>query len=185
MAETIKNVLSGNGVLDRKSRITFIDVGYERIDPALGIIYAADHTAEWYPVGEDNDELSRERNDSVDATPNVLGKTNISVTPGAQTTGIDPYKLRGNDKFSYLLYMMDKYDLRQEKAKVIGMEVTYADVQTEGVYGAWTEHAILSLNSTGGDTSALSYPGVLNWCGDKTHGTFSTTTKQFTATTAA
>lgn len=185
MEEAVKNVLSGNTAFDRNSRITFVDVGYDHIDPIKGIVYGENHTSEWYMIGEDNDELSRERNDSVDSKTNVLGKTNISTTPGAQTTQIDPYLLRGNDKFSYLLYMMDKYDLKDDKAKVLGMEVTYADEQSDGVYGAWTEHAILSIISSGGDTTGLGYPAVLNWCGDKEHGTFSTATKEFTKVTKA
>lgn len=185
MAEAIKNVLDGTTAFTRNKRITFVDVGYDHIDPIKGVIYLEDHTPDWYMIGEDNDDLTRERNDSVDATPNVLGKTNITTTPGAQTTSIEPYKLRGNDKLSYLLYMIDKYDLKDSQAKVNGMEVTYGDVQSEGVYGAWTEHAIISVTSSGGDTTALGYPNTLNWCGDKTHGTFSTSTKQFTATTEA
>ena len=122
---------------------------------------------------------------SVEASKNVLGKTNISTTLGAQTTEIDPYKIKGNDKLSYVLYMIDKYDLKDDKAKLIGMEVTYVDEQSEGVYGAWTESAIISVNSTGGDTSALNYPAVLNWCGDKIHGTFTASSKTFAPTVSA
>lgn len=178
------NTLSGTTAFNREARITFLDVNYKSIDEN-GIVYEAEHTPEWFAVGEDNDELTRERNDSVDSTKNVLGKTNITTTLGAQTTEIDPYKIKGNDKLSYALYMIDKYDLKDDKAKMIGMEVTYADVQSEGVYGAWTESAVVSINSTGGDTTALNYPAVLNWCGDKNHGTFATSSKTFTPTTTA
>lgn len=178
------NTLNGSGAFNREARITMLDVGFESIDEN-GINYGSNHTAEWYPIGEDNDDITRERNDSVEANKNVLGKTNISTTLGAQTTEIDPYKIKGNDKLSYALYMIDKYDLKDDKAKMIGCEVSYVDMQSEGVYGAWTESAVISINSTGGDTSALNYPAVLNWCGDKVHGTFSTAKKQFTATNEA
>lgn len=178
------NTFEGNGAFERKDHITFIDVGFESIDKD-GVKYAADHTQEWIAVGEDNDELTRERNDETDSTKNVLGKTSISMTAGAQTTEVDPHKLRASDKLSYLLYMINKYDLLEDKAKVIGMEVTYADKQADETYGAWTEGAIIQLNSWGGDTSALGTPFVLNWDGDKTHGTFNTKTKTFTATTEA
>lgn len=182
--EEIKNVLAGNTAFNREAKITFLDVNFESIDEN-GIKYAAEHTPEWYAVGEDNDELTRERNDSVDSSKNVLGRNNITTTLGAQTTEVDPYKIRGNDKLSYALYMIDKYDLKDDKAKMIGMEVFYCDVQSDGVYGAWTESAIISINSSGGDTTALNYPAVLNWCGDKKHGTFATATKTFTKTTVA
>lgn len=178
------NVFDGTIAFDRNARITFIDVGFESVDEN-GINYGDSHTADWFAVGEDNEDLSRERNDSVNASRNVLGTNNISTELGAQTTEIDPYKIKGSDKLSYLLYMIDKYDLKDSKAKVHGMEVSYFDVQSEGVYGAWTEDAVISINSGGGDTTAVNYPSVLNWCGNKTHGTFSTTTKAFTATTSA
>lgn len=176
------NVFEGTGTFKREQHITMIDLGFESID-ANGIVYGQDHTQDWYAVGEDNDELTRERNDELESTKNVLGKTSISQTPGAQTTEVDPHKLRANDKLSYLLYMINKYDLTEDKAKVYGMEVTYADKHSEGVYGAWREGAVIQLNSWGGDTTAIGTPFVLNWDGNKEHGTFSTTDKTFTPTT--
>ena len=176
------NTLDGKNVFSRESSITFLDVGFT-VDEVEGVTYAEDHTPEWFAVGEDNDELTRERNDEADSTKNVLGKTSVNVTPGAQTTEVDPYKVRGNDKLSYLLYMMNKYDLTGDRAKVRGMEVFYGDKQSEGTYGAWTESAVVQVNSWGGDTTATQAPITLNWLGDKTHGTFSTADKKFTATT--
>ncbi len=175
-------VLDGNAAFKREDSITFIDINFT-VDPVTGVSYADGHTPQWFAVGEDNDELTRERNDESDSSKNVLGETNISVTPGAQTTEVDPKKIRGNESLSYLLYMMNKYDLTGDQAKLTGMEVFYGDKQSEGVYGAWTESLILQVNSWGGDTTATQAPFVLNWKGDKTHGTFSTSTKQFTPTT--
>lgn len=178
------NTLEGNGAFQREDSITLIDVGFTSIDEN-GVVYGDSHTPEYVAIGEDNDELSRERNDSTDSNKNVLGKTNITTTLGAQTTEIDPYKIRANDKLSYLAYMINKYDLKDDKAKVKGLEVFLGDKQAEGQYGAWIEDAIVTINSWGGDTSATQAPMVLNWCGNKTHGTFEPKTKKFTETKSA
>ncbi len=177
----MKNVLAGDTVIDRESSITFLDLGFESIDKD-GIHYADSHTPDWYPIGEDNDEITRERNDSVDGKKNVLGHTIFTVTKGAQTTEIDPVKIRGNDKLSYLLYMINKYDLVNEKAKLTGMEVFYADEQSSGVYGAWTEGVMIEGKSWGGNVEATQSPMTIHWDGKKVHGTFEPKTKTFTAT---
>lgn len=176
------NVLDGNAVFKREDSLLMVDIGFT-VDKDTGISYAANHTEEWFAIGEDNEELTRERNDSVEANKNVLGTTNINHTGGAQTTEIDPKKIRGNEKLSYALYMIDKYNLLGDRAKIRGMEVFYGDKQAEKTYGAFTEDAIISVSSWGGDTSATQAPFTLNWCGNRTHGTFNTGTKAFTETT--
>lgn len=176
------NVFEGTGAFKREDHITFIDLGFTSVDEN-GIVYGEGHTEEWYAVGEDNDELTREINDEIESTKNVLGKTSINHTSGAQTTEVDPHKLRPNEKLSYLIYQIFKFGLTGDKAKVNGMEVTYADKQAEGSYGAWTEGAVIQLSSWGGDTTALGSPFILNWDGNKVHGTFSTADKKFTPTT--
>lgn len=177
----MKNVLTGNTIIDRESSITFLDLGFESIDEE-GIHYADSHTPVWYAVGEDNEEIVRERNDSIDGKKNVLGHTIFNATSGAQATEVDPLKIRGNDSLSYLLYMINKYDLVGEKAKVNGMEVFCGDEQASGEYGAWTEGAIIEAKSWGGNTEATQSPMTIHWDGKKAHGTFSPKTKTFTET---
>lgn len=177
----MKNVLVGDTIIDRESSITFLDLGFESIDKD-GIHYADSHTPDWYPIGEDNDEITRERNDSIDGKKNVLGHTVFTATSGAQTTEVDPLKIRGNDSLSYLLYMINKYDLVGEKAKVNGMEVFYGDEQSSGNYGAWTEGAIIEAKSWGGNTEGTQSPMTIHWDGKKVHGTFASKTKTFTET---
>ena len=180
-----KSVLEGTTEFKREDSITFVDVSF-KVDPVKGVYYETEADAgKWFAVGEDNDEMTRERNDEVESTKNVLGTTNISATPGAQTTEVDPKKIRGNEELSYLLYMINKYDLTGDKAKVRGMEVFYGDKQEEGIYGAWVEDAVIQVNSWGGDTTATQAPFILNWKGNKDHGTFSTATKKFTSSSAA
>ncbi len=176
------NLLQGNGKFNREDHVTMFNSNIESCDEN-GIVYG--ETPTWAPFGEDNDEITRELNNETDAKKNVLGKTNIDHTSGAQTTEIDPIAIRGNDVLSSILYLMFKYGLTGDKAKLQCMEVTIADKQSDGSYGAFTEDAIVDLKSWGGDTTKINGPITLNWCGNKEHGTFSTTEKTFTKTTSA
>lgn len=173
-------LLTGTGKFNREDHVTMFNSNIESCDED-GIVYGEDPV--WVPFGEDNDELTRELNNEIDATKNVLGTTNIDHTAGAQTTEIDPIAIRGNDTLSAILYLMFKYGLTGDKATLQCMEVTLADKQTDGSYGAFTESAVVDLKSWGGDTTKLNGPITLNWKGDRVHGTFSPTTKEFTKTT--
>lgn len=175
-------LLDGNNKFNREDHITFFNANITACDET-GITYG--ETPSWVPFGEDNDELTRELNNEIESKKNVLGKTNIDHTAGAQTSEIDPVAIRGNDVLSKILYLMFKYNLTGDKATLQCMEVTLADKQTDGSYGAFTEDAVVDLKSWGGDTTKINAPITLNWKGNKTHGTFNATSKAFTATTSA
>ena len=175
------SLLSGNGKFERWDQILMFNSNVTSCDEG-GIVYG-ENDPTWVPIGEDNDEITRTMNNEIDATKNVLGKTNIDHSPGAQVTEIDPIAIRGNDALSSILYMINKYDLTGDKAVLQCMEVTLADKQTDGSYGAFIESAIVDLTSWGGDTTKLNAPISLNWKGDKVHGTYSPSTGEFTPTT--
>lgn len=171
----------GNGKFNREDLILMFDANITSIDEN-GIVYG--DTSDWTPIGEDNDEIKRDINNEVESKKNVLGKTNTNHSGGPQTTEIDPVAIRGNDVLSVILYNIYKYDLRGDKAKLRCIEVSSNDKQANGSYGAFTESAIVDLKTYGGGTSEIDAPITLNWQGDKVHGTFDATTKEFTATTA-
>jgi hypothetical protein len=177
------SLLKGTGKFNREDHVTMFNANIKSCDEN-GIVYD-EETPKWVPFGEDNDEITRELNNETDTKKNVLGKINVDHTAGANTTEIDPIAIRGNDELSAILYMMFKYQLVGDKAKLQCCEVTLADEQTDGSYGAFTESAIVDLKSWGGNTSKLSGPITLNWLGDREHGTFSAKTKTFTKTTSA
>lgn len=179
--------LSGTGKFNREDHITMFNSNISSVDEN-GIVYNTGDPI-WEPFGEDNDEITREMNNELDAKKNVLGKTNIDHTTGPQTTEIDPIAIRGNDSLSTILYYMYKYNLTGDKALLQCMEVTLADVTettsgntTTKNYGAFTEDAIVDLKSWGGDTSKLNSPITLNWKNNRVHGTFNPTTNAFTPT---
>lgn len=176
------SLLDGNNQFNREDHITMFNANITSCDES-GIVYG--ETPSWVPFGEDNDEITREMNNEIESKKNVLGKNKIDHTKGADTTEIDPIAIRGNDTLSKILYMIFKYGLVGDKAKLQCMEVTLCDKQTDGSYGAFTEDAVVDLKSWGGDTTKINAPITLNWKGNKTHGTFNATTKAFTATTEA
>ncbi len=178
----VLTLLKGSNEFNREDHITMFNSNIEKIDEK-GIVYN-EEDATWVPFGEDNDEITRETNNETDATKNVLGRTKVKHTPGPQTTEIDPIAIRGNDALSTILYYMFKYNLTGDKAKLQCMEVTLADEQEDGSYGAFTETAIVNLNSWGGDTTQLNSPITLNWLDDRVHGTYKTADNKFTPTVA-
>ena len=180
MADT--NVFSGNGKFGRSEHVTMFNANFKSCDEN-GIVVDYENPT-WVPFGEDNEEITRSLNNETEAKKNVLGKTNISHTSGAQTTEIDPIAIKSNDTLSYVLYLMFKYNLTGDKAKLQCMEVTLADKDTDGSYGAFTEDAIVDLKSWGGDTTKINGPITLNWVGNKEHGKFNPTSKKFTVKTS-
>lgn len=174
-------LLDGNRKFEREEHITLFNANIESCDEN-GIVYG--ETPTWVPFGEDNDEITRELNDEIDAKKNVLGKINVDHSGGAETTEIDPVAIRGNDVLSAILYLMFKYKLKGDKATLQCMEVTLGDKQEDGSYGAFTESAVVQLGSWGGDTTKINAPITLNWKGDRVHGTFNTSTKAFTPITS-
>lgn len=174
----------GNGKFQREDYVLFMNLNITSADEN-GIVFD-NEDPNWVPIGDDNEEITREHNNDLEAKKNVLGKTNINASAGAETTEIDPISIKGNDALSYMLYIIHKYSLVGDKASVPCMEVALFDKQeTDGTYGAFTETAIIDEKSFGGGTSEIDAPITLNWKGDKVHGTYATATNKFTKITEA
>lgn len=182
MAQTFK--FNGNGKFNREDLILFMNLKVISADKD-GIVFDTE-APNWVPIGEDNDEITREHNNETDSKKNVLGKITINASSGPETTEIDPIAIRGNEELSYILYIIHKYSLVGDKAAVPCMEVSLFDKQaTEGTYGAFTETAIIDEKSFGGGTSEIDAPITLNWKGDKVHGTYNLEQNTFTEITEA
>lgn len=172
---------SGSGKYKREDSILFMNLNVKSANED-GIVFDTENPT-WTPIGEDNDEITREHNHEFESKKNVLGKTTINATAGAETTEIDPIAIRGNDALSYVLYIAHKYGLVGDKFAIPCMEVSLFDLQTDGTYGAFTETAVVDEKSFGGGTSEIDAPITLNWKGDKVHGTYNLSTNKFVETT--
>ena len=160
--------ISGTGKAKRESAILFMDVG--------------DSTAEYEAIGKDNDDLTRERNNEVEANKNVLGETEVTVTNGNQVTSVDPFKFRRESKIAQLLYKIDKENLDGSDVEKTFIEVFIEDKEEDGEYAAFKQTGAIDLKSWGGDTTAVGMPFDINWKGAREYGTFDPTTKTFTPT---
>ena len=146
-----------------------------------------DATATWEVLGKDNDELSKEMNNEVEETKNVLGESEVDVTAGNRTMTVDPYKLRNDSKFADEVYDINKYDKDGSDVEYPFMEVnTTKEVESKsGEFEAWIQTAAVDLKSWGGDTKALGAPFDIHFIGKKTHGSYNPSTGKFTPATSA
>ena len=113
-------LFEGNGKFNREDQVLMFDANITSIDEN-GIVYG--DTPNWTPIGEDNDEITREINNEIESKKNVLGETSINHSGGAQTTEIDPVAIRGNDVLSTIIYNIYKYDLRGLQQKHLQLQL--------------------------------------------------------------
>ena len=75
---------------------------YKRPQYIIGVdpTKTGDSTSVWEILGKDNDELSKELNNEVEETKNVLGETEVDITAGNRTMTVDPYKMRDDYDFA-------------------------------------------------------------------------------------
>lgn len=141
-----------------------------------------DASAVWEIIGKDNDELSKELNNEVEETKNVLGETEVDVTAGNRTMTVDPYKMRDESQFADELYNIVKYDKDGSDVEYPFLEVnTFKEIGEEtGEFDAWIQTAAVDLKSYGGDTKAIGSPFDIHFIGKKRYGTFNPLTKKFT-----
>ena len=161
--------ISGTGKAKRNSTMIFMNVGESDAE-------------EYEVIGKGIEELSREMNNEVESTTDILGNTETTVTKGAQITSVDPLKFERDSKASKIMYDIYKNDLELSDVEKEFVEVFTEDVETDGEYAAFKQKGAVDLKSWGGDTKGINTPFDINWIGEKTHGTFNPTTKKFTPT---
>lgn len=163
--------ISGTGKAKRNSTMIFMNVGESDAE-------------EYEVIGKGIEELSRDMNNEVESTTDILGNTETTVTKGPQTTSVDPLKFERDSKASKIMYDIYKNDLELSDVEKEFVEVFTEDVESEGEYAAFKQKGAIDLKSWGGDTKGINTPFDINWIGEKTQGTFNPTTKVFTPTVA-
>ena len=138
----------------------------------------------WYPLGEDNESLTRNRNNAVSQVKNVLGKNKATVTNGNQITSVDPYKLTSDNPLSNELYEIDRLSKELDELKYKFMEVSIFDEVEPGKFRAWVQDGLIDLKSWGGQNDGLYAPFDIVWTGERVHGVYDQALNQFTPTAA-
>ncbi len=163
--------IGGTGLIPRKEFMHFVNVG-------------TTEEAEWELLGEGIEELSREMNNNVENTTDILGNNTTTVTKGNQVSSFDPFKCRRNSKLFAKLYQIYTDDLELSDVEMEFLEVSVFDKVSEGTYNAVKQTGAIDLKSIGGDTTGLDMPFDVNYVGSKIKGTFAVATKKFTPASA-
>lgn len=153
----------------REQRRFYVDA---RIDTSTG-------QPLFYPIGEDNDELTRDKEWNEDKKKNVFGNTVVSNTHSGDTISADPFYARQGDPMGILLQHFD-----MENAELDSIKRNYyeAKIDNEGetIY-AFRQLADVLLQSVGGSSEdADNLPFNLTLSGPRVPQNFDLATETFT-----
>lgn len=169
--------ITGTGSIKRKDFMLFADVA-ETPDTPM-----------WELIGDKVEEMSLAMNPNVATVADVLGNTTTALDKYEVQTDVSPMKAKKESKLFNILYEI----VRDEKTlsdvertflcvNVFDSTITGEEPDIKTVYAAWTQKAVVAVQSYGGNTEGLDLPFNIHWTGKKTYGTFDPSTKTFTAT---
>lgn len=164
--------ITGKGYIKRESFLTFADVS------------DTPETPEWELIGDKVEEMSIEMNPNVESTTDVTGNTTTTLDKYESKTSVSPMRAKKESKLFSILYDIVKNEKTLSDVERNFLCVNVFDATGEGetaTYAAWTQRAVVAVQSYGGGTAGLDIPFDIHWTGKKTHGTFSPATKTFTA----
>lgn len=137
-------------------------------------------TPKYEQLGDGIEEMSIEMGANVQKTRDITGKTKTFIDGYEKSQSVEPYKADSDsDMFKRLQKIVDE-DLVLDKLKTTVLDVHLWETDTDGVYKAVREEAIIEVSSYGGDTSGYQIPFTLHRTGVKTKGTFTLASKEFT-----
>lgn len=163
--------IAGSGKIKREEFKLFADVG-------------TPDTPKWELQGSRIEELSLEMNPNVETVTDVTGVTDTVLDKYEKQTSVSPYYAKRDSAMAAWLYNV----VREEKT-LSDVEKTFCCVNifagADGKFDAWTQKAVVAVQSYGGDTKGLQIPYNLHWIGEKTFGTASIANGVMTFTPAA
>lgn len=151
--------IEGKGAIKREEFKLFADVGTEE-------------AMEWELQGSKIEDMSIAMNPNVETTTDVTGLTETILDKYDQQTSVSPYYARRESKLAAWLY-----NIVREGKTLSDVEKTFCCVNIfageDGKFDAWTQKAVVAVQSYGGDTKGVQIPYNLHWIGAKTYGTAS------------
>ena len=149
--------IAGSGKIKREEFKLFADVG-------------TTDAPKWELQGSRIEELSLEMNPNVETVTDVTGVTDTVLDKYEKQTSVSPYYAKRDSAMAAWLYNV----VREEKT-LSDVEKTFCCVNifagADGKFDAWTQKAVVAVQSYGGDTKGLQIPYNLHWIGEKTFGT--------------
>lgn len=163
--------IEGTGKIKREEFKLFADVG-------------TDAAPEWELQGGGIDDLSLSMNPNVETTTDVTGVTETLLDKYEKKTTVAPYYAKRDSKLGAWLYNI----VREEKT-LSDVEKVFCCVNifagAAGAFDAWTQNAVVAVQSFGGNTKGVQIPYDIHWIGEKTYGTAVITNGKLTFTPAA
>ena len=109
-------------------------------------------------------------NPNVETVTDVTGVTATTLDKYEEQTTVEPYYAKRESKlFAWL------YSVVRNKKTLTDVEKNFCCVNifagSEGQYDAWTQKAIVAVQSYGGNTKGLQIPYNIHWIGERTYGT--------------
>lgn len=149
--------ISGAGAIKREEFKIFADVG-------------TGSSPEWELQGSRIEDMSLEMNPNVETIMDVTGSTEVTLDKYEKQTNVSPYYAKRESKMAAWLYNV----VREEKT-LTDVEKTFCCVNifagSDGAFDAWTQKAVVAVQSFGGNTKGVQIPYNLHWIGEKTFGT--------------
>lgn len=135
---------------------------------------------EYVRLGKDLEEFNVEMNANVETKSNILGETSVTLDSYQPQASAEPYyAVMGDPLFDRLQAIIDERQTLDD-LKTTVVEVHLWENESDGVYVAYQEEAIIEVSSYGGDTSGYQIPFNLHHTGNRVKGTFTVATKKFT-----
>ena len=152
--------ITGTGYIKRAEFMTFMDV-------------SSTATPEWELIGDKVEELSLEMNPNVETVTDITSKTTTTLDKYEVQTSVSPMRAKKESKLFAVLYDIVKHEkiLSDVERTCLCVNIFDSTAGTPITYAAWTQKAVIAVQSYGGDTKGLDIPFNLHWSGAKTHGT--------------
>ena len=136
----------------------------------------------YYRLGEDLEEYNEELNPQIEVKQNILGAQKVQHSGYQVQSEVEPYYAYEDDPLFPKLA-----EIANERKTGDGCKTTKVDVlvKEDGTQEwAYCEDVYVVPNSIGGDTSGVQIPFTIYNAGNRTAGTWNSSQKKFTPTTA-
>lgn len=137
-------------------------------------------TPKYEQLGDGIEEMSIEMGANVQKTRDITGKTKTFIDGYEKSQSVEPYKADSESEMFKRLQKIVDEDVVLDGLKTTVLDVHLWKTDSDGVYEAVREEAIIEVSSYGGDTSGYQIPFTLHRTGVKTKGTFTLASKEFT-----
>lgn len=155
--------------------VTFItgtgDIKREEFKLFADVSAAGDGASpEWELQGSKIEDMSIELNPNVETMTDVTGVSATTLDKYEEQTSVEPYYAKRESKLAAILY-----NIVRNRKTLSDCERTFCCVNifagANSAFDAWTQKAIIAVQSFGGNTKGLQIPYTIHWIGEREYGT--------------